>query len=273
MRQFQRSLLFLTLCLMICIRASAAEFRGYQESLKPGDADAYQYVLFGSYPTESDGKVKPVLWRILGSGVPEVNDVICYSNYPARKWVKQANRDNLSEENADAFCLMTEFILDMVLYNETRDTEEDPLDYEESAMYRTLNDAFIKRLFTVEEQSVLIPMPGRGLLALPSRKGELFREDYGFPSEDFVVSKTRRAKGTPYAYKQGLKRIAGYSWYFTSDWRRFGSRWIVGDNGHISVSGVDRKGGVRPVCYVHADQLSILSGIGTIEEPFVLSPR
>ena len=140
-------------------------------------------------------------------------------------------------------------------------------------MYRTLNGSFLSRLFTPEEQSVLILMPRRGRLSLPSRKGELFREDYGFPSEDFVVSKMRRAKGTPYAYKQGLKRISGYSWYFTTDWRRFGARWIVGDNGHISVSGVDRRGGVRPICYVHTDRLVVKSGTGTLEDPFVLTPR
>ena len=256
---------------LVVVGGCAAAFEGYHKT--DGANGEYQYVLFGSYPTEADGTEKPVLWRVLGKGTPQAEDVICYSNYPPRRWVKQANRDELNESNEDVFCFMTEYILDMVLYHEKRDTEEDPLDYENSAMYKTLNGPFLSRLFTPPEQSVLLAMPRRGLLSLPSRKGELFREDYGFPPEDFVVSRTRRTKGTPYAYKQGLKRIGGYSWYFTTDWRRFGARWIVGDNGHISVSGVDRKGGVRLIFYAHANQLSIESGRGTMEDPYVIVPR
>ena len=270
MSKAQRGFLLFFICLFAVAGASAAAFRGYTETDGTGE---YQYALFGSYPTEADGAEQPVLWRILGPGTPQAEDIICYSNYPPRKWVKQPNGDHLTGDNADCFCLMTEYILDMVLYHEQRDTEENPLDYDHSEMYRTLNGSFLSRLFTPEEQSVLILMPRRGRLSLPSRKGELFREDYGFPAEDFVVSKMRRAKGTPYAYKQGLKRISGYSWYFTTDWRRFGARWIVGDNGHISVSGVDRRGGVRPICYVHTDRLVIKSGTGTLEDPFVLTPR
>ena len=261
------------LCFLASAGAIAADLRGYQPLCQGEISARYQYALFGTYPTEADGQERPVLWRILGPGTPEAGDVIGYSNYPPRKWAKQANGDDLTGENADAFCLMTEYILDMILYHGERDTEEKPLDYADSEMYKSLNGEILDRLFSKEEQSVLLAMPGRGLLSLPSRRGELFREDYGFPSEDFVVSKTRRAKGTPYAYKQGLKRISGYSWYFTTDWRRFGSRWIVGDNGHISVSGVDRKGGIRPVCYVHTDRLEIESGSGTLEDPFVLVLR
>lgn len=273
MKTATKCFLIFFIFLFTAVSAYAAVFQGYSEPQGTSITGDYQYALFGSYPTEEDGEEKPVLWRILGPGTPEKEDVICYSNYPPRKWVKQANGDSFTEENEDAFCFMTEYILDMVLYHTSRDNEEAPLDYENSAMYETLNGPFLTRLFSPSEQSVLIEMPRRGKLSLASRKGELFRTDYGFPAEDFVPSRTRRAKGTPYAYKQGLKRIAGFSWYFTTDWRRFGARWIVGDNGHISVSGVDRKGGVRLICYMHADRLEIDSGRGTMEDPFVLTPK
>ena len=61
-----------------------------------------------------------------------------------------------------------------------------------------------ERLLTEEEQSVLVEMPQRGLISVPSRKGELFRPDYGFKTEDFGATPRRATEGTPYAYSLGL---------------------------------------------------------------------
>ena len=270
-----RALCCLSLLLILSGRplpCAAVRLERYRED-RYGD-DAYQYVSFGRYPNEKDGTAAPLLWRVLGPGAPARGDVIDASNEPGRSWKKVASDDDLSGENADVYCLMTEYIIDFILYHDVRDEPGDGgLDYENTLMYRSLNGEVLSAMLTPEEQKVLVPMPERGLLALPCRRGELFRTDYGFPAEDFTESRTRRATGTPYAFSQGLRRISGpYSWYFTADWRRPGFRWIVGDNGHISVSGVNRRGGVRPIVYVHADRLKSEGGSGTKEDPLRLVP-
>ena len=230
----------------------------------------YQYATFGVYPYEKDGTQAPVLWRVLGRGVPAEDDVIGKDTYDhmAKKY---ANRDEFTEENDDVFLLMTEYIIDTVLYHPVRDVLDGPgLDYADTHVRYVLCTEVINRMFTKEEQAALVPMPHRGLLSLPSRRGELFHPDYGFVEEDFTKLKRRCTTGTPYAYEQGLRKIVGdYSWYWTTDWRAPGRRWIVGDNGHISVSGLDREGGIRPICYVKTDMLRITGGDGTKDNPFI----
>lgn len=248
--------------------ASCASLRGYDAAATPH----YQYVAFGVYPTQADGACAPVLWRVLGPGTPQQSDVICAGNAPSNKAPKFANGDDLSGDWADVFCLMTEYVIDFVPFSDVRDEPGGPgLDYCDTLACAYLSGEGLNVMFTPQEQAVLVDMPGRGLLALPTRRGELFRRDYGFVEEDFTALRTRRATGTPYAHAKGLKRIDGHAWYFTADWRRYGSRWIVGDDGHISTSGADRKGGIRPVIYVHADKLACLGGSGTQADPLVLA--
>ena len=245
-----------------------------QADAVPGELN---WVTFGNYFYASDGTRQPVLWRVLGPGVPEETDVMNEENhikYNAND-LKRANGDPSTPENQDLYCLMTEYIVDFLVYNETRDAldKTPPLDYADSLIFRTLRDQVTGDMFTPEQLTALEEMPGRGVISLPSRQGELFRVDYGFVQEDFNVCENRITVGTPYAYKKGLKRVEGHSWYWTSDWRRYGFRWIVGDDGHISVSGVNRGGGVRLVCYLHMDRVHAVSGSGTKEDPWNLEVR
>lgn len=260
--------LFALLFLPACGAAQGAALRGY-------DGEGYQYVAFGEYPYAEDGAAAPVLWRVLGPGTPELEDIGHASDSALDNDLKTGLRgDALEGENADLYCLMTEYIVDVALYNETRDEPGGPpLDYEDSAMNAWLNGEMLGALFTPEQQQALSQMPGRGLISLPSRRGELHRPDYGFATADFGELPRRRTTGTPYAYSRGLARVNGYAWYYTTDWRRCGYRWIVGDNGHCSVAGVDRVGGVRLVCYVHADRLLFVGGSGTKEDPYALAVR
>lgn len=258
-------LLAMLLLPLFCLAEQTPSLHGYDTKTRK-----YQYALFGVYPYEKDGKQAPVLWRILGRGVPAQDDVIGKDAYDhmAKKY---ANRDEFTQENDDVFLLMTEYIIDTVLYHPERDVMDGPgLDYADTHVRSVLCSEMLCTMFTDREQAALLEMPGRGLLSLPSRRGELFHPDYGFVEEDFTVLKRRSATGTPYAYAKGLRRIVGdYSWYWTTDWRAPGRRWIVGDNGHISVSGLDREGGVRPICYVKTDMLRIAGGSGTKEDPFI----
>jgi len=254
------------LCFISCAAADMPQLRSFDKELKP----QYQYVTFGTYPQGKNGEEAPVLWRVLGPGVPGEDDVINASNCPDRDGTLPVNGDNFTEETKDVFVLMTEYIIDFIMYHDQKDKNGHPLDYKDSMMYASLNTDVIDRLFTSEEQATLMEMPERGLLSLPTRKGELHREDYGFINKDFAEWKLRVATGTPYAFAKGLRNIEGNSWYWTTDWRRYGYRWINGDDGHISVSGVDREGGIRPVCYVHTSMLECTGGEGTMENPYQL---
>lgn len=268
-RKLARSLALLLLLAPAALAQDAPLLRGYDES-----ARTYEYAMFGTYPYGEDGEEAPVLWRVLGWGVPAGDDVISKGNYPKRTDKKYANPDEPAQDNADVFLLMTEHIIDMVLYHPERDLPDGPgLDYADAQIRSVLCGDVLNTLFTAEEQTVLVEMPGRGLLSLPSRRGELFSRRYGFVEEDFVELPRRSATGTPYAFSRGLRSIQGHSWYWTTDWRAPGRRWIVGDNGHISVSGLDREGGIRPICYVHTSMLKITGGDGTLENPYRLTVK
>ena len=257
--------LLLLLLLAPCAAAQMPQLRGYDAS----QAEKYIYVTFGNYFTDGYGGYGPVLWRVLGPGIPGADDVSTDGVGEEDNVHKAANEDVITEENADVFCLMTEYIIDFHQYNEERDTREsEALTYKDSEMYRYVTGtsreldaegkptSVLGWLFTQDEQAVLMEMPERGLISLPSRKGELFRKDYGFLAEDFRECLRRQATGTHFAFDQGLKYIVDcWSWYFTTDRRRVGFRWIVGDNGHTSVAGADREGGIRLVCYPHTSQL------------------
>lgn len=263
----------LALLCMLCAGTAYCEenaaLRGYDTQTRK-----YQYALFGVYPYEKDGSEAPVLWRVLGHGIPSDDDIINRSNEPKWDWKKRANRDELTQDNDDVFLLMTEYIIDTVLYHPERDVLDGPgLDYADTNVRHVLCSEVLPRIFTPEQQAALVEMPQRGLLGLPSRRGEMFHPDYGFPEEDFVKVKRRVATGTPYAFAKGLRNIKGNSWYWTTDWRAPGRRWIVGDDGHISVSGLDREGGIRPVCYVKTDMIEITDGTGTIDDPFILEVK
>ena len=264
---------FLLLLVLLCVSAAAAADMPALRAFDAEQSPQYLYVTFGLYPQGKNGEEAPVIWRVLGPGMPGESDVINAANCPDRNAVLEVNGDPFTEETQDVYALLSEYIIDFITYHPKKDKNGKPLDYVNSQMYQTMNTEVIHRLFTAGEQSTLVEMPERGLLGLPSRKGELHREDYGFINEDFMKWKTRIATGTPYAFAKGLRNIEGNSWYWTTDWRRYGYRWINGDDGHISVSGVDREGGIRPVIYVHTGMLDCAGGAGTLEDPYRLSVK
>ena len=224
--------------------ADMPELRGYDYSQKHNEK--YIYVTFGNYFSDGYGGFGPVLWRVLGKGVPAAEDVSTY--YADNDNVgKAANEDVITPENEDVWCLMTEYIVDFHRYNPARDTRDGKaLEYKDSEMFRFLNDFSLERdengkpvglpgwMFTENEIESLVYMPDRGYVSLPSRRGELFRFDYGFINEDF---------------REWLPRQ---------------------DNGHTSVAGAEREGGVRLICYPHMDMMECLGGSGTLNDPYRL---
>ena len=247
MQMIKRIVALLTLLVLLsgCLSAlgqEQPELRGYDKKLR------YQYVLFGMYPTQKDGTREPVLWRVLG-----VQDGIAF--------------------------LMTEHIIDCLVYNPWADTDRyTPFLYADTMIRQTCNEQCALELFNEAERACLLEMSdGRGLLSVPS-VDELLNKAYGFLGGKYTVDARRQAVGTPYAHERGLKKhpVKGYgnrSWYWTTEWRRAGARWIVGSNGHISVQTITNPGGLRAVCYARVSMLTTVSGNGTMEAPLLLAAR
>ena len=123
------------LMLLLTPRAMAQmpQLRGYDAS----QSQKYIYVTFGNYFSDGYGGYGPVLWRVLGPGIPGEDDVSTDGVGEEDNALKSANEDVIIEENADVFCLMTEYIIDFHQYNEVRDTRDGPaLEYKDSEMYR-----------------------------------------------------------------------------------------------------------------------------------------
>lgn len=213
--------------------AETPEMQGYQRG------KGWQYLTFGNYPYKKDGTIAPITWRLL------------------------------KIEDGTAF-IITNWIIDFVTFHDEKDLDPDhPLKYKDTIFCSWCNTTAINDMFTKEEQSVLIEMEdGRGYVSAATFE-EFCQTECGFitaRSED----PNRIAQGTPFALQQGLKKIAkGNSWYWTANRCRPGYRFIVADNGHMSISGANRKGGFRPVVYVKLDMIEIASGKGTLDDPFV----
>ena len=124
-------LALLALLPCLAIAEEAPVLRGYDTQTRK-----YQYATFGVYPYDKDGTEAPVLWRVLGRGIPAADDVIGKDTYDhmAKKY---ANRDEFTVENDDVFLLITEYIIDTVLYHPVRDEADGPgLDYADTNVRR-----------------------------------------------------------------------------------------------------------------------------------------
>ena len=89
-RKLARILALLLLLAPAALAEDAPLLRGYDEATRK-----YEYATFGVYPYGENGEEAPVLWRVLGWGVPAEDDVISRSNYPKRDEKKYANKDEL----------------------------------------------------------------------------------------------------------------------------------------------------------------------------------
>ena len=110
------------LMLLLTPRAMAQmpQLRSYDAS----QAQKYIYVTFGNYFQDGYGTYGPVLWRVLGPGIPGEDDVSTDGIGEEDNATKAANEDVITPENADVYCLMTEYIIDFYQYNEVRDMRE-----------------------------------------------------------------------------------------------------------------------------------------------------
>lgn len=246
MRKMIRLMCMLLAMMSLCSAAFAAEeLRGWDKT------DGYVYLTLGEFPQTAGGYVEPILWRVLSSDAEKV--------YILSEYVLEARRihgDYNEYANAPTHKKIPGFEGD---YTKT-----------EMALY--LNGEFALTRFTDGEIDLILPDETLGMFFLPSAD-DLKNKDYGF-----VTNEDRKAWGTEYALENGLfkyqRNRGSHSPYWTrnqSTSNKQGARCIKskGELGYINVITEDE--GLRPACYLDMTQAVILSGTGTMEDPFVLA--
>ena len=157
----QKKLLCLALLVLMTLSgvlpaeaADVNDIRGYTKS------GGYVYVTFGSYPTEADGTVKPILWRVL------------------------------KVENGEAY-LLSEYIL---FGAPVHGDYEHYQGWENSDLYRYLNSVFLSDAFTASEQAALLIRTEDNALVTLITSDEMKDASIGFSS-----NQTRLCESTAYA--------------------------------------------------------------------------
>lgn len=235
----RRNSLFLLLVAFVLIissvlpafAADATEIKGYSKKTK------YQYVTFGSFPADANATVEPLLWRVL-------------------------------EVKGNEAFLLTEYIVDVHYVH--LDTEEYyHLDWEDSDLFAYLQNDFMPRAFTEAEQAALLQRTEDGGLVTLPLINDMRNANYGFADNN-----SRLCKGTEYAQEIGLYKYTSKhspwlsrekSQDYPMQQRRVMSE---GKLGRVPCGNVDL--GIRPCVYVDLSMLSIASGNGTKDSPYVL---
>lgn len=232
MKKFLSLLLLISMILQLLpsAYADAAVLHGY------ADQQAYEYVTFGSYPTDADGAVQPILWRVLRA-------------------------------DAESAYLLTEYLLEAKqLHHHYNEYES----WETSDLFVYLNGDFKSAAFTAAEQMVLVnKTEDSGLVTLISG-AEMRDESIGFKNDE-----ARKAVGTEYGKASGLyiyhDRSSSPWWSRTrSTDNKDQQRRVMGGGktGRIAVTAKDL--GMRPAINIDLNMVHIASGSGSMEDPYVL---
>lgn len=251
-----KSFFLILLCLALAAPTAAfcedgAVLRGYSK------AEGYEYVLFGAYPTEADGTVKPILWRVLRSSQGEAY-------------------------------MLSEYIL---FGAPVHGDYEHYTGWENSDLYAYLNNVFINDAFSAAEQGALLIRTEDNALVTLITSNEMKDASIGFASNnDRLCESTAYAKILPdppifelptalnnnrwkplYIYSKGKKYSPWWSRTRSEDYQHEQRRVMdEGKIGRISTGNSDL--GVRPAITVDLSLLSIQSGDGTFSSPYALVP-
>lgn len=247
MRDFCIRMILAAALMLLAIPAGAETLRGYQRS------GGYQYLQMGEYPYDKNETIQPVIWRILS--------------------VEDGRAVLLTEYVIDASQLIFETDQKVIEQRTYRRIKT----FAESDLYPLIDTEYYYRLFSNEPlASAIISNPEHGRLFLPDREFYLNTE-YGFPRAAYGENfPTRKAQGTEYAVKvRGLYRDAnGMSPYWAATLKNGDQDYkaqLVGYNGHLSYGALTRVNvGLRFAVEFDLDKVRIVSGEGTIKDPFVL---
>ena len=257
MRKKSVLLILLILSLLLPADGLAAEtdeIRGYSK------AEGHRYVLFGAYPTEADGTVKPILWRVLKA------------------------------ENGEAW-LLSEYIL---FAAPVEGDYEHYAGWESSDLYEYLNHTFIGDAFSSAEQSALLVRTEDNARVTLITADEMKDAKIGFASNS-----DRLCEGTPYAsvavdppifelpapnfwkeqrnqphlfkYQKGGHKYSPW-WSRTRSTQYKHMQRRVADEGATGILSTGNSDmGVRPTVYVDLSLLSLTGGSGSMADPWVLA--
>ena len=252
----RKTILLLALLLALCaafpaLAEDAAGIPGYSRTA------GYTYVTFGSYPTDADGTVRPIVWRVL------------------------------KNEKGEAY-LLSEYIL---FSAPVHGDYEHYKGWETSDLYNYLNSTFLNDAFTADEQAVLLQRTEDNALVTLITSDEMKDASIGFSSNaSRLCESTAWAKILPdppifelpatnnkgkwkplYIYSKGKIYSPWWSRTRSSDYPHEQRRVMdEGKIGRISTGNSDL--GVRPAVYVSLSLLSIQGGSGTLSSPYALVP-
>lgn len=238
MKRLMCALLALLLTLTTGL-ACAQELRGYSKD------DGYVYVNLGRYPQKADGTVLPLLWRVL-----------------------------TADEGKAYLC--SEYILfAMPLHVNYTEYKTIGPDFGKTDLSHYLNGEFSAAAFTEEELSLLQDFETYGKVFLMD-SSELKNRELGLG-----VGEPLKAWGTEYAIQvTGLfvyrPKYGSHSPYWTrnqstTDARHARCTKDEGEVGHI-ISDRENEG-VRPACYLDLSLAEVVSGTGTMDDPFILGKK
>ena len=229
MKRISLVLVFILLC-CLCGSALAAfpdQLQGYQAKQK-----TWQYMEFGAYPTDEDGTVRPILWRVLSADGKQA--------YMVSEYILFAHR-------VDPNCYPINKSTSM--YG----------GWDTSELFNELNGDFVKTAFTEAERGALVTMADGGTVSL------LDAQDVKNKKLGFTAEKLRQAQSTAYAKANGLFVYQGakqYSPYWLrtrSESKDYAQRKVQDDGklGYISVEVSDV--GLRPVTHQDPSKFSNMS--------------
>lgn len=247
----RKTLLICLMILLLTVSAFPAQAEGFsaetvpltdgEKLLRGYDADAgYVYVSFGRYPYEKNGAVRPCVWWVLAI---ENNYALLLNNY-----VVDAGPIHHEKKNQPT--------------------------WKDHDIYTYLDTTMLETMFNDKEAAALQDRVEIGRLFILDNAA-LMNLDYGFRPIYTKVEKERECSATPWAravkkaYSEGG---TGKTWYWSRTHRDVshqGYQCLIGYNGHISMGGYLRIGGIRPACYVDCSLLDGVSGSGTLEDPYV----
>ena len=246
--------LVLALCAVFSAQAEdAADIQGYSRA-------GYTYVTFGSYPTDADGTVRPIVWRVL------------------------------KKQNGEAY-LLSEYIL---FAAPIHGDHEHYQGWESSDLYNYLNGTFLNDAFTAEEQAALLIRTEDNALVTLITSDEMKDASLGFSSNNARLCLStewasvavdppifelpsynywKETKNQPHLYKYskgGRKYSPWWSRTRSTDYPHEHRRVMdEGKIGRISVGNSDL--GVRPAITVDLSLLRVQGGSGTLASPYALT--
>lgn len=230
------------LALMMVLSLSLACADGLRSYTKD---EGYVYVDLGRYPQKADGTVLPLLWRVL----------------------------TVEEDRA---YLCSEYVLfAMPMHVNYTEYKTIGADFGNTDLCHYLNGEFTADAFTEEELSFLMPYETYGKVFLLD-SADLKSKEIGMG-----VGEGLKAWGTEYAIEvTGLyvfrPKFGSHSAYWTRNQSTTDTRHArcTKDGGQLGHIVSDRENeGVRPAVYLDLTQCEIVSGTGTMDDPFIMGKK